>query len=212
MASLSPAEALFKNPVEHVYAASPGGPLPAESRPEIAFVGRSNVGKSSLINLLLGRTATKVARVSNTPGATRAIHFYAVGEPFFLVDLPGYGYAKMSRTLSAEISAYVTDYLTNRRSLKMVCVLVDARHGFKDSDRAMIDVLAQAGVSVLVTLTKGDKVPLRKQPALLRWINDELAGMIGPTGQAVLTSTVKGDGLPALRKLIYDNLNEGVHR
>lgn len=205
MSEKGPEHKAFRAEARHVFASPPGAPLPDENQPEIAFIGRSNVGKSSLINGLLGRRG--LARTSNTPGATRAVHFYDIGGVFTLVDLPGYGYAKLSKADSAAIAEHVSHYLRHRSSLKAVCVLVDMRHGLKDSDRAMIDELAQNGLPCYIALTKADKLkPKQQKPALARATADADA-LLGPVAPPVMTSAAKGTGLDALRQLLYSAMN-----
>src|SRR5574341_2518312 len=131
--------------------------FPGGGRPEIAFAGRSNVGKSSLINRLLGRR--NLARTSGTPGRTRTINFYEVNERFLFVDLPGYGYAKVSRALKDAWWGLVEGYLSRRVQLRGVIHIVDARHAPTAQDRELQAFLGAAGVPSLVVLTKADKVP-----------------------------------------------------
>lgn len=205
MATQAHPQKAFRGEAQHVYAAPPGAPLPPETTPEVAFIGRSNVGKSSLINGLLGRR--NLARTSNTPGATRALHFYDIGGLFTLVDLPGYGYAKLSKTDSAAIAEHVSGYLNQRGVLKVVCVLVDMRHGLKDSDRAMIDELARNGLPCLVALTKADKLKPRQQTPAFNAISAEVNSLFGPVAPAIMTSAEKNTGLEELRQLVYNTLN-----
>lgn len=199
-------EALFQQSATHVWAGHPGGALPPQKFDEVAAIGRSNVGKSSLINALLRRNG--LARSSNTPGRTRAIHFFNIGEVFYFVDLPGYGYAKMSKQESAEIADYVSDYLRERRALRLMLVLVDVRHGLKDSDRDMLRHLIAMGVPAQVVLTKCDKLNINAAKAMQQKVQDELDGYVGLAGPAVAVSSEKGFGIPELRELIYNALQQ----
>lgn len=193
---------LFKGQIDHVFASLPGAPLPESALPEIAFIGRSNVGKSSLINALVNHN--KLARTSKTPGATRAIHFYNLTDTMMIVDLPGYGYAKMSKAESAEIAQHVTAYLANRPQLKAVCVLVDARHGFKPSDKEMVAQLAQFGLPSIIVLTKCDKLKEKQLKPVARHVAADMETLTGPLHEALFTSSEKGFGVEKLRQLVYD--------
>jgi GTP-binding protein len=137
--------------------ATPDGPRPG-TLPQVAFSGRSNVGKSSLINALLQRTRSKLAHVSATPGKTRALNFYRVNERFFLVDLPGFGYARVPTAVREQWRTLIEGYLARETALKGVVHLVDARHGPQKSDLQMIEYLATLDVPVLIVLTKIDKL------------------------------------------------------
>jgi len=137
--------------------AQPGGEAPG-SLPQVAFSGRSNVGKSSLINTLLQRTRSKLAHVSGTPGKTQALNFYRVNDDFFLVDLPGYGYARVPERVREGWAALIEWYLGGSGQVKGVVHLVDARHDPTDHDRRMIEYLAELGLPTLVVLTKTDKL------------------------------------------------------
>lgn len=128
--------------------------LPPSEMSEIAFAGRSNVGKSSLINAIMGR---KIAHVSHTPGRTQQLNFFEVGRHFWLVDMPGYGYAKVSKTMKASWDILIKDYLVGRPNLRVCFLLVDSRHGLKDSDKAMMKMLDQAAVAYRIILTKSDE-------------------------------------------------------
>jgi GTP-binding protein len=146
--------------------ASADGWRPPSDLPEVAFAGRSNVGKSSLLNRLVRRKA--FARVSNTPGRTREINFFKVNERFVLVDLPGYGYARVSKTRKAEWLPLIEGYLRQATALRGVVQLLDVRHAASNDDLQMLDFLADIGVPTIVALTKIDKLPARELPARLR--------------------------------------------
>jgi GTP-binding protein len=158
---LTEAAKLFANPCEFYWGASSVGNLPPESLPEVAFAGRSNVGKSSLINALTGRRT--LARVSAMPGRTREINFFVLGAKLVLADLPGYGYAKASKTLSAEWQKLIFAYLRGRAPLRRVVLLIDARRGVMDVDRSVMEMLDKSAVSYCLTLTKADQL---KPPTL----------------------------------------------
>lgn len=193
---------LFKGQIDHVFASPPGAPLPDSPLPEVAFIGRSNVGKSSLINALINQK--KLARTSKTPGATKNIHFYNLIDTLMIVDLPGYGYAKMSKTESAEIAQHVVNFLANRPQLKVVCVLVDSRHGFKESDKEMVRQLAEFGLPSLIVLTKCDKLKEKQLKPVARHVASDMETLTGPLHEALFTSSEKGFGMEKLRQLVYD--------
>jgi len=148
------------------------GQYPDKSQKEIAFAGRSNVGKSSLINLLLGRK--KLARVSGNPGKTRTINFYSINDEFRIVDLPGYGYAKVSRSLSSEWGPMMEDYFTSRDNLLKVIQLVDIRHAPTEQDKQMYEWLRYYGLSGIVIATKADKVSRNELNKNLSVIKNDL--------------------------------------
>ncbi len=145
---------LFAGPCDFFYAAQRLDQLPPIGRPEIAFAGRSNVGKSSLLNALTGRRA--LARVSHTPGRTRQLNFFALGETLTLVDMPGYGYAKAGREIQQDWQGLMFDYLRGRPSLRRVLLLLDSRIELKDSDHAVMALLDRAAVTFQLVLTKTD--------------------------------------------------------
>jgi len=153
--------------------AAPNGEAPGRL-PQIAFSGRSNVGKSSLINTVLGRTRSKIARVSQTPGKTRAINFFRVDGTFFLVDLPGYGYARVPDAMRAEWRRLMEWYLGESGLVDGVVHLVDARRAPTDDDVQMVDYLARLGLPTLVVLTKMDKLKRSQRAAAVTRARDTL--------------------------------------
>ena len=152
--------------------ASADGWRPPNELPEVAFAGRSNVGKSSLLNRLVRRKA--FARVSNTPGRTREINFFKVNDRFVLVDLPGYGYAQISKARKAEWLPLIEGYLRHARTLRGVVQLLDVRHAPSMDDLQMLDFLADVGVPTIVVLTKIDKLRARELPERVRALATEL--------------------------------------
>ncbi len=148
---------LFAQNCTFVAGAAAMAALPAAGLPEVAFAGRSNVGKSSLINALTGRRL--LARTSHTPGRTRQLNFFRLGDRLMLVDLPGFGYARASKTLIEAWTALTRDYLRGRPTLRRCSLLVDARHGAKDSDDQMMNLLDECAVAYQIVLTKCDKAP-----------------------------------------------------
>lgn len=147
---------LFRGDCDFKIGATKITDIPDTSLPEIAFAGRSNVGKSSLLNSLTGRKA--LARVSNTPGRTKQLNFFLLREVLTLVDLPGYGYARASKTDIAGWNKLIHQYLLGRPNLRQICLLVDSRHGIKDTDRKLIEELDDKAVSYRIILTKCDKM------------------------------------------------------
>lgn len=174
--------------------ASPKGPLPGDL-PQVAFSGRSNVGKSSLINVLLGRTRKKVAHVSSTPGKTQALNFFRVNQRFFLVDLPGFGYARAPGPVREGWKKLVEWYLARPGNLRGVVHLVDGRHPPFPPDREMMEYLGHLGIPTLVILTKMDRVPKGKHAQTL----DQAAGSLGLDPEQLLPfSSRTGEGREAL--------------
>ena len=167
---------------------------PDQNQKEIAFAGRSNVGKSSLINLLLGRK--KLARVSGNPGKTRTINFYCINDTFRIVDLPGYGYAKVSKSISSEWGPMMEDYLANRDNLIKVIQLVDVRHAPSEQDRQMYEWLRYYDLSGIVVATKADKVSRNELNKNLAVIRTDLK--LGEDDVVIPVSTLKKDGVEEL--------------
>lgn len=165
--------------------------------PEIAFVGRSNAGKSSLLNALVNRHT--LARVSNTPGRTRQINLFKLGDVLMLVDLPGYGYARASKTLAAEWQSQITAYLATRPNLVRVVLLIDARRGIMPIDREAMILLDRAGISYLPVLTKTDKLKAAECAEVAALVSAEAGKHAAAFPEIIATSAEKGDGIAALR-------------
>jgi GTP-binding protein len=177
--------------------------LPPDDRPEIAFAGRSNVGKSSLINTLVGQRA--LARASNTPGRTQELNFFTdPAADLYLVDMPGYGFAEAPKDMVKRWRFLINDYLRGRQVLKRTLVLVDARHGLKDVDREVMTMLDKAAVSYNVVLTKADKIKASALAATLDAVRLEAA--MHPASHPALfaTSSETGDGIAELRTAILE--------
>ncbi len=188
---------LFAQTCDFVTGAASHDGLPAAELVEVAFAGRSNVGKSSLINALTGRRT--LARTSNTPGRTQQINFFDLGGRLMLVDLPGYGYARAPR---AEIDAWtdlVNGYLVGRPTLRRICLLIDARHGAKDNDRRVMAMLDTAAVTYQAVLTKADKVKPAALEDVVATLGGELARHAAAHPEIAVTSAQSGDGIADLR-------------
>lgn len=179
--------------------------LPAPDLPEVAFAGRSNVGKSSLINALCGRST--VARTSNTPGRTQELNYFDVSGRLILVDMPGYGFAKAPKDKVDAWKRLVNGYLRGRPTLRRCMMLVDSRHGLKDSDREMMKMLDQSAVVYQVVLTKIDKLKASELAAVQKRTQDEIVTHVAAHPTLILTSSEKGIGIPELRAEILQLAN-----
>ncbi|MDD3020428.1 MAG: ribosome biogenesis GTP-binding protein YihA/YsxC [Alphaproteobacteria bacterium] len=173
--------------------------LPPSQIPEIAFAGRSNVGKSSLINALMGR---KIAHVSHTPGRTQQLNFFEVGEHFWLVDMPGYGYAKVSKKLKNNWNQVLRDYLKGRPNLRVVFLLIDSRHGLKDNDIEMMDMLDQAAVSYRIILTKSDEPKKSDLDNTKAQVEEKLIKHPAAFPESFPVSSWKKQGIEDLQRMI----------
>jgi GTP-binding protein len=188
---------LFAAKCEFIYTAARADGLPPVGAPEIAFAGRSNVGKSSLINALAGRAS--LARTSRTPGRTQELIFFDLGGRARLVDMPGYGYAAVAKAKSASWGELARDYLRGRPSLVRVFVLVDGRHGLKESDHETMRALDAAAVSYAVVLTKGDEVNAADRSARIAATLEGVRKHVAAYPEVMLTSARTGEGVPELR-------------
>ncbi|MEZ5676477.1 GTP-binding protein [Thalassovita litoralis] len=174
--------------------------LPPSDRIEVCFAGRSNVGKSSLINALTGRKG--LARASNTPGRTQEINFFTAGAEHYLVDLPGYGYANAPVAVVEKWQKLLKQYLSGRQNLRRAFVLIDARHGIKKVDEEILSLLDSSAVTFQCVLTKSDKVKAADREKILQQVREKLSKHPAAFPEIILTSSEKGDGIPTLRATI----------
>ncbi|RBO52987.1 YihA family ribosome biogenesis GTP-binding protein [Rhodovulum sp. BSW8] len=191
---------LFAGPVEFLKGVVAMDGLPPADRPELCFAGRSNVGKSSLINALTGRKG--LARASNTPGRTQEINYFTLGDSHYLVDLPGYGYAEAPVKIVEKWQRLLKSYLAGRQTLRRAFVLIDARHGVKAVDDEIMKLLDGAAVTFQTVLTKADKVKAAERDKVLTQVRAALARHPAAFPEIVLTSSEKGDGIATLRAII----------
>jgi len=174
--------------------------LPPPDRIEVCFAGRSNVGKSTLINALTGRKA--LARASNTPGRTQEINFFTLGDSHYIVDLPGYGFANAPKPVVEGWQRLLKAYLSGRSTLRRAFVLIDTRHGVKPVDEEIMELLDTAAVTFQIVLTKADKVKAAQRDAVLEQVRGAARRHPAAYPELVLTSSEKAEGIDALRGII----------
>ena len=194
------ARVLFAQPCDFVLAAADSAQFPETKLQEVAFIGRSNVGKSSLINALAGRKG--LARASNTPGRTQQVVFFNLGQRLMLVDLPGYGHAEAPREEKDRWNELVNQYLRHRRALKCVCLLLDGRHGAKANDLDMMTFLDRAAVSYQAVLTKMDQVRAADREKRAQQVRGVLSKHVAARGDVIATSAEDKTGLDELKMFL----------
>ncbi|WP_294619959.1 ribosome biogenesis GTP-binding protein YihA/YsxC [uncultured Roseovarius sp.] len=199
-ATLEKGRKLFAGPIDFLKGVVAMSGLPPADRLEVCFAGRSNVGKSSLINALTGRKA--LARASNTPGRTQEINYFTMGEERYLVDLPGYGYANAPLAKVEQWQRLLKQYLSGRQTLRRAFVLIDARHGIKPVDEEIMSLLDSAAVTFQCVLTKTDKVKAKDRDNVLKQVRGKLSAHPAAFPEILLTSSEKGDGIATLRAII----------
>lgn len=200
--ALERARVFFAHPVEFMMGAVSIQGLPSADLPEVAFAGRSNVGKSSLINAVTGRT--HLARASTAPGRTREINFFVADGQLRLVDLPGYGFAKVSRGVANKFQNLGRSYLRGRPNLKRAYLLIDSRHGLKKVDEEAMDAFDTAAVSYQIILTKADKLKPKEVEAVVGQTLSKVAKRPAAFPRVLATSAEKGTGIPELRAEILE--------
>jgi len=198
--TLKAAEKIFRRECRFVAGADNASRIPLSHVPEVAFAGRSNVGKSSLINALTGRKS--LARASNTPGRTQQINFFDLDGQLQLADLPGYGYAKATRSKVHAWNTMVSHYLKTRANLKRLFVLIDARHGVLAADYKAFDIIDGAAVPYIAVLTKADKVKKSELEAVKSSVEEVMRTRKTSFPRVYVTSAEKGFGIPELRAIL----------
>ncbi|MEM6413498.1 MAG: ribosome biogenesis GTP-binding protein YihA/YsxC [Pseudomonadota bacterium] len=188
---------LFAGPCDFMLGVVSLDGLPEPGTPEVAFAGRSNVGKSTLLNAITGRKG--LARASNTPGRTRELNYFNLGDTLRLVDLPGYGYARASKVEAARWTALTRDFLRGRAELRRVMLLIDSRRGLKDADEEMMTMLDEAAVIYQIVLTKIDKIKPSLLDSMLPQIEERLRKRPAAFPTIIATSSEKGVGISELR-------------
>lgn len=191
---------LFSGPVDFLKGVVAMDGLPEADRVEVCFAGRSNVGKSSLINAITNRKA--LARASNTPGRTQEINFFELGDKRYLVDLPGYGFANAPVAVVEKWQRLLKNYLSGRPNLRRAFVLIDSRHGIKPVDEEIMQLMNRSALTFQVVLTKIDKIKEPEQEKVLLQVRAKLAKHPAAFPELVVTSSDKGDGIATLRAVI----------
>ncbi len=193
---------LFSKEITFVMGVADLAQLPESALPEIALIGRSNVGKSTLLNAITQRT--HLARASATPGRTRQLNYFNVADALFLVDMPGYGYAKAPKAEVEAWNALVKDYLRGRRQLTRVLVLIDARRGILENDVEIMKLLDESAASYMLVLTKADKLSTKEQAETLENVRETAKKYPACHPDIMLTSAETGLGVEALQNQLAE--------
>lgn len=191
---------LFKTPCDFLLSVAQFSALPEETLPEVAFAGRSNVGKSSIINALFD--SRRIARVSNTPGRTQHLNYFSVGDKFYFVDMPGYGFAQAPKTIVSQWKKLMARYLSERSTLKRVYILIDARHGLKANDESFMSDLDKMGLSYQLVMTKSDKISITQLNKTHALILEKIKDHPAAFPEVLKTSSEKKSGLDDVRASI----------
>ncbi len=189
---------LFTKHCEFIAGAGSVESLPPVTAPEIAFIGRSNVGKSSLVNALVGQKA--LARTSPNPGLTKQLNFFALGYHLVLVDMPGYGYAKVSKARKSEWDEMIRSYLLGRTSLKRACLLIDARRGIMEKDDEFMTLLDNSSVNYQIILTKIDALTAKELSVLLESTTKSIGAHVAAHPEVIATSSLRKEGIYELQE------------
>ncbi len=190
--------ALFRKPCRFVAGAATMASLPEFSEPEVAFIGRSNVGKSSLINALVGQK--QLAKTSQNPGHTKQLNFFLLDERLMLVDMPGYGYAKVSKTRKSEWDMLISNYLCGRPTLQRACLLIDARRGVMPHDDEFMSMLDDSAVNYQIVLTKMDTLTKAESSEILQNVADTLKSHVAAHPRIIATSSQDKIGIEELQE------------
>ncbi|QOL20238.1 ribosome biogenesis GTP-binding protein YihA/YsxC [Candidatus Bodocaedibacter vickermanii] len=207
--SIKSADILFRQECEFRFGVDTLDRLPPMTVPEFGFIGRSNVGKSSLINALVNRT---IARTSNTPGRTQQLNFFSLAEACYIVDMPGYGYAKVSKTKIAAWNGLMKDYLVGRSVLQHVFLLLDSRHEIKPADDEMMTMLDESAVPYQLVLTKVDKLKPNELTRAVESMKAVIQRHVAAHPELIVTSAVDKEGIIELRRRVYKLLLESRDR